>query len=82
MYRIPPDMAVNLLDLNKNRLAVLERSGFDYGADRLGDAALLADYLTHIIFSHMELQNHCFRSFGLGNADLLGMLHQRLCHKG
>ena len=75
-------MAVSLLNFNKNRLAVLKRGGLHHCADRFGDAALLADNLAHIIFSHMELQNHCFRSFGFGNGDLIGMLHQRLCHKG
>ena len=71
-----------LLNLHENRLAVLERGGFHHGADRFCNPALLADNLAHIIFSHMELQNDSFRSFGLGNADLIGMLHQRLCHKG
>ena len=55
-------MAV-LLDLDKDRFVVFKRSSFDHGADRFGDTALLADDLSHIIFSHMELKNNRFRSF-------------------
>ena len=69
-------------DLN-GAIAELVSGGVNYhGTDCLGNPALFANHFTHIVFSYMELKNHCLRPFGFRNADLFGMLHQRLCHKG
>ena len=60
-------MRDGLLNFHKDGLGVLGGSGANHRPDGLGDAALLADDLAHILGRYVKLQNRRFRPDGLLN---------------
>ena len=65
------------LNFHKDGLGVLGGSGANHRPDGLGDAALLADDLAHILGRYVKLQNRRFRPDGLLNGHGVLVVHQR-----
>ena len=66
-------------DLDGNLLPIALGNGLDDGADVLGNAALTADHLAHILGGHPQLQDSRL-ALHLSNGDGVGIVHEIFCH--
>ena len=68
-------------NLNKHGFFVFKRCGLDDRANGLGDAALFADHLSHVLRIDAQLDHDGVGSFNLAHVNRIGLIHQRLGDK-
>ena len=66
-------------DLDRRPFILLRRGGFDNAAQRLCDAPLLTDDLTHVILRHTKSQYDLLIILRFVNDDSFRMIDQGFC---